>query len=627
MYEGTDGEEISVTVTSEDDCETTETFMLNVDPRPVVEDFSATYCEGEDAVVNFDLANYNDDVLEDGQDISFFTFDWTDGSLNLPGAGSLPAKTTFSVVVTDTRTGCFSEADLEITIDPCSWLDLLKTTNGVVDPLQTWTFKLYEGAFPELTQIASASTLGDIDGILLGDAGPLSRNNTYTICEEGVPAGFGNTWSVDSDGDGIFEILPYTTYPGTGGVYNPNSVDVPSQDLGNRCYEIPGTMFPLNAFGDETPLALHFQVENTYPGGEARTPGYWKNWNTCTIGGQQFTASANSTDKNGDGVITAYDRVYSGWALLDDIIELFGIKWGNFELTTCEDAQRILDNRNLEGVNKASDPAYNLAKHLLAYQLNQAAGAYVCPEMVAIETEAINLLVAIGFDGIKDFLKKPKTPAAKAQVSRALELGKILDAYNNNAGCEVLAEMIGDVPAPPVPPVATLSCSAAVTKEISTFKGKDGEITVTANEGAEPYQYKIGTQNFVGTNVFGGLAAGTYTFTVKDADLNTCTCSATLAQPRKKSAEIVSDNSLLKVYPNPFNEAVTFEFTTTRDVDAVLEIHNMLGQKITVLFDARVSEGVTNTVKYKPVEVSTGILIYRLIMGEEVRTGRILYTE
>jgi hypothetical protein len=626
-YVGTDAEVITVKATSAEDCETTKTFTLNVDPRPVVLDASAIYCEGEDAVVNFDLSNYNDDVLGVGQDITFFTFDWSNGSLNLPGSRSLPATTTFNVVVTDIRSGCSNEADLEITINPCSWLELLKTTNGVVDPLQTWTFNLYEGAFPALIQIATASTSGDLDGILFGDTGPLSRNNTYTVCEQEVPAGFGNTWMIDSDGDGIFEIIPYTTYPGTGGVYNPNSVDNPPQDLGNRCYEFPGTLFPLNQYGDMTPLALHFQIENTYPGGEARTPGYWKNWNTCSGGGQQYTATENSTDLNGDGSITAYDRVNSGWALLDDIIELFGITWGDFELTTCNDARLILDNRNLDGINKASDPAYNLAKHLLAYQLNQGAGAYVCPEMAPIETEAIDLLVGIGFDGISNFLQKPKSPADKALANRALELGKILDAYNNNAGCDVLAEMIGEEEAPPAPPATSLSCSAAVTKEISSFKGSDGEITVTASNGTTPYLYQIGSSGFVTTNVFTGLSAGTYTFTVKDADLNTCTCSATLVQPRKKSAEIDPAITKLKVYPNPFNEVVNFEFTSASDVNAVLEIHNMLGQKIAVLFDSHVYEGVLNTVKYKPVDVSTGVLIYRLILGEEVRTGRIIFKE
>ena len=103
---------------------------------------------------------------------------------------------------------------------------------------------------------------------------------------------------------------------------------------------------------------------------------------------------------------------------MDDIIGLYGIEWVevdengvpvsdgfSFSLETCEDAQDILNNKDLEGKNRASDPAYNLAKHLLAYQLNQGAGAYLCFEMVAVEIAAVELLVEIEFDGNGPFLK------------------------------------------------------------------------------------------------------------------------------------------------------------------------------------------------------------------------------
>jgi hypothetical protein len=337
---------------------------------------------------------------------------------------------------------------------------------------------------------------------------------------------------------------------------------------------------------------------------------------------------------NGDGLITAYDRVYSGWALLDDIIDLFGISWGEFVLDNCYDAQFILDNRDLNGVNRASDPAYNLAKHLLAYQLNQGAGAYICPDMIGIETEAVDLLVAIGFDGYGDFLKKTNTPTSKEQASRALELGAILDAYNNNLGCEGLAEMISGVPAPPPPsePGSDLICSAAVTSEITVFKGSDGEITVTASGGETPYQYKIGTGEYQTNNVFDGLPAGNYAFTVMDNIGSTCTCLATLVQPKNtKAAEIVTGsgvvllNSELKVYPNPFSDKVVFEFIAAEDVSARLEITNILGQRVVILMDRPVQKGVLNRVEYEPVDVVSQIMIFRLILDDSVQSGRIIY--
>jgi len=579
-----------------------------------------TICEAEPvAVITIPTATDNCDT-----DVSV-TWVRSDGLTSAAGDNlNAPFTDLLTTITFNAVDDCGNPAScvMTVTIEPCSWIELLKTTNKEVNPEVNWSFVLYEGSHPELNQIAAASTEGDPDGILFRDAGPLSRYKTYTVCEMGVPAGYGTTWMIDPDGDGVYKPISYTLYPATDGVFNPNSMDNPAQDLGNRCYEISGSVLPANEYGDETPLVLHLHVDNTFPGGDPRTPGYWKNWNTCTGGGQQFTASENATDLNNDGEITAFDRVYSGWALLDDIIELFGISWGEFVLDNCINAQLILDNRDLDGVNRSSDPAYNMAKHLLAYQLNQAAGAYICYEMVAVETEAVELLISINFNGYGDFLRKVTKPADKAKASRALELGKILDAYNNGLGCEALAEMIS----PPAPPVSTLSCTTAVS-DVTTFKGTDGIITVTASGGTAPYTYQLGTGGFVGTNVFTGLAAGTYTLTVKDADGNTSTCSATVSQPKRKSAEIEPAVTRLKVYPNPFSEAVMIEFTASRNVNAVLEIHNILGQKIAVLFDAQVHEGVLNTVKYRPVEVSTGVLIYRLILGDEVRTGRIIFRE
>ena len=55
--------------------------------------------------------------------------------------------------------------------------------------------------------------------------------------------------------------------------------------------------------GTELPLTpgetLVFEVDNSYPGGEPRTPGYWKNWNACTGGGQYDNAMRNGGGAGG----------------------------------------------------------------------------------------------------------------------------------------------------------------------------------------------------------------------------------------------------------------------------------------------------------------------------------------
>jgi hypothetical protein len=96
----------------------------------------------------------------------------------------------------------------------------------------------------------------------------------------------------------------------------------------------------------------------------------------------------------------------------------------------------------------------------------------------------------------------------------------------------------------------------------------------------------------------------------------------------QKSAEIVTrglEASDLKVYPNPFSDKITFEFVSAKDARARLEINNVLGQRIAVLMNENVKEGVMIRVEYEPVDVATGILIYRLILDDGVQSGRIIY--
>jgi hypothetical protein len=102
----------------------------------------------------------------------------------------------------------------------------------------------------------------------------------------------------------------------------------------------------------------------------------------------------------------------------------------------------------------------------------------------------------------------------------------------------------------------------------------------------------------------------------------------------KKSAEIVqnvlsdADKNVLLVYPNPFSDVVTFEFISGRNAHAVLDIHNILGQKIATLLDRRVEQGVLNKVEYLPQgQEESGIFFYRLMLDNSVMTGKIIHNK
>jgi ADP-ribosylglycohydrolase len=92
---------------------------------------------------------------------------------------------------------------------------------------------------------------------------------------------------------------------------------------------------------------------------------------------------------------------------------------------------------------------------------------------------------------------------------------------------------------------AAISASVAVDNNVSCFGGNDAQVTVTASGGTGTLQYSIDGVNYQASNVFSGLAQGTYTFTVKDA--NSCTettSSVTVNQPAAISASVAVDNNV-----------------------------------------------------------------------------------
>jgi hypothetical protein len=181
---------------------------------------------------------------------------------------------------------------------------------------------------------------------------------------------------------------------------------------------------------------LVFEVNNSYPGGAPRTPGYWKNWNTCTSGNQAATAAAlGGTDE--------------GVYLLDDLLPQ---TVGKLTIDTCKVGVYVLNTQwaigKSAGKSASSDAAYELARNYLAASLNKGAGACVVPSSMLFDrdgkpggeqitftqvmADAQALLYRVGYDGDGDLLgPKNKSP----DRAYALYLAGILDAYNNSMYC------------------------------------------------------------------------------------------------------------------------------------------------------------------------------------------------
>jgi hypothetical protein len=314
-----------------------------------------------------------------------------------------PGNRTASIVVVpgETTTGTFSNL-------ATASVSLKKLTDGSVDPSKDWGFAAYVG--PDGfggAAVATDSTSGVQDGILDFDGYPFDPRATYTICEQGIPAGWSSQWRIDTTGNGVVDT---TVVP-----YNPNAQDAPPQDMGNRCFDIGAeTSYPAPPGG-----AVTLQVDNRVPGGDPRTPGFWKNWNTCTAGGQATNAARNG-------------GAAEGWFILDDILNDPGVSWGGFTVATCGNGVDLLDQRDLEsGRKRANDAAYTLAMHLLAAQVNFAAGAEVCTAALDAAATGEALLATLGFEGEGYYLR-----SRDSEYQTALDLAVTLDTYNNGLLCQ-----------------------------------------------------------------------------------------------------------------------------------------------------------------------------------------------
>ncbi|HNB81234.1 MAG TPA: SprB repeat-containing protein, partial [Chitinophagaceae bacterium] len=81
-----------------------------------------------------------------------------------------------------------------------------------------------------------------------------------------------------------------------------------------------------------------------------------------------------------------------------------------------------------------------------------------------------------------------------------------------------------------VPQISALSITS-LTITAPGCAGNTGSISIAGSGGVTPYTYSNNGSLFVSTNTFGGLASGTYTVTLKDANGCTATSSTTLTSP------------------------------------------------------------------------------------------------
>lgn len=267
---------------------------------------------------------------------------------------------------------------------------VVKTEKGGV-PTQAFTFQLRQGATPTangttLETLATGAGVGTLDFSTW-----LVPGATYQLCETVMPG-----WMTT-----LGTFVPGAFMPPDGVATNPN---VDNSILCGNFTVTPGQ-------------TLVFTIDNTPPpGGRALTIGFWRNWASCKKSGGKQAPVLDQTMAKAEPTGIQIDSFY-----------LHGSTATPNVAPDCAKAVNLLSKQNFNGVNKASDPLFNMAAQLMAAQLNLTAGAYTCPTVSSAVLQANALLTKYGFNGTSYTGK-----LSAADASLANSLAKRLDDYNNN---------------------------------------------------------------------------------------------------------------------------------------------------------------------------------------------------
>lgn len=113
---------------------------------------------------------------------------------------------------------------------------------------------------------------------------------------------------------------------------------------------------------------------------------------------------------------------------------------------------------------------------------------------------------------------------------------------------------------------------------------------------------------------FDELDPGTYLFRLHQIDFDG---QSELLPEVEATVEVPGSHMLAAPYPNPFNPTAMVEFAVTDDRPVRLELFNMLGQRVSVLFDGVADAGQTTQVQIDGTNLPSGAYLVRL-SGENI---------
>ena len=104
-----------------------------------------------------------------------------------------------------------------------------------------------------------------------------------------------------------------------------------------------------------------------------------------------------------------------------------------------------------------------------------------------------------------------------------------------------------------------------------------------------------------------------------------CLCQQTQSIVSKLVPAIaIHDNLTVAAYPNPFMDEVTFTINSPKSGKGILELHDVVGRKLGVVYNGYLFEGKSQVIIYNVPPTFKGALIYTLRVGKEQVNGKLI---
>lgn len=96
-----------------------------------------------------------------------------------------------------------------------------------------------------------------------------------------------------------------------------------------------------------------------------------------------------------------------------------------------------------------------------------------------------------------------------------------------------------------------------------------------------------------------------------------------VSKVEQEAVSLVNGFELQQNYPNPFNPSTTIDFTLPVDADINLAVYDLLGRRVDLLLEKRLTSG-QHSITFDASHLTSGVYFYRLQAGEHVEMRKMM---